>query len=198
MLRDATLYHLNIWTLEHQPKVDESHAEIFDTLNGARIPLEPFDHVRNSLFIRITPDELAKKTFDEIWAPLEKKIRGSATKRIKSQTLFLYDYVISRGESKNQGPINSRRGAAHFAYMTQGLKDQALVDFVRDSVAPSMSCWPTILGRANDVEINGVSVTLKPETQQLLQSIRELSAVPGSARNHVLYGEFHGGHIFRR
>ena len=177
-LRDATLKRLSIFSMTHQPKMDEPQAEIFDTLNGARTPLEPLDHVRNSLFVRIIKDKLAQDTYKNIWEPLEKKIRAIHTRRIKSETLFLYDYLISQGEQKKQGPINSRRGAAHFAHMTGTLKDESLVNFLHDSVAPAMACWPAVIGGINTIEIGGRSVTLEIETQNLLQSIRELSEGP--------------------
>jgi hypothetical protein len=178
MLRDATLKRLSIYSLRHQVLIDEPQAEIFDTLNGTQKALEPFDHVRNSLFIRISDDELAKETYASVWEPLERKIKGSATKRIKSQTLFLYDYVISQGQFKTQGSINSRRGAAHFAHMTSTLKDESLVDFVRDSFAPAMACWPAIYGRFTDIEVGGRQVNINEKTKQLIQSIRELSEGP--------------------
>jgi hypothetical protein len=177
-LRDATLKRLKIYALSHQPQIDEPHAEIFDTLNGDRTPLEPLDHVRNSLFTRITEERIAQDTYKKIWAPLEKRIRDCHTRRIKSETLFLYDFLISQGQNKIQGSINSRRGAAHFAQMTGKLKDDTLVDFLKDYVAPSMACWPAIIGRGTNFETGGRSIILESETHNLLQSIRELSEGP--------------------
>jgi len=177
-LRNATLKRLSLFSLAHQPRIDEPQAEIFDTLNGARTPLEPLDHVRNSLFVRITKDALAQNTYKNVWEPLEKKIRAIRTRRIKSETLFLYDYLISQGQQKEQGPINSRRGAAHFARMTSSLKDESLVNFIQDNVAPSMACWPAIIGGFNTLEIGGRTVTLNNETQNSIKSICELSEGP--------------------
>jgi len=48
----ATRNRLKIITLIHEPKIDEPQAIVFDTLNGNRTPLEPLDHVRNSIFVR--------------------------------------------------------------------------------------------------------------------------------------------------
>jgi uncharacterized protein with ParB-like and HNH nuclease domain len=84
-------------TLIHEPRIDEPQAVIFDTLNGNRTPLEPLDHVRNSIFVRLQTD-IATSLYDEHWEPAEALLRDLKLKRQNPGVNFLYDYVISKGE----------------------------------------------------------------------------------------------------
>ena len=178
-LIEATRNRLMIFTLIHEPRIDEPQAVIFDTLNGNRTPLEPLDHVRNSIFVRLQTD-VATSLFDEHWEPAEALLRDLRLARQNPGVNFLYDYVISKGEKKRQGTINKARGAAHFNKMTKNLKEQELADFLRDDVTIAMATWPVVVRQRDSVNMHGIDTQLDNNVLESITSIRELSAGPAN------------------
>jgi hypothetical protein len=169
----TTIKRLSFYTLEHDRAKDESQEIIFDTLNGRQLSLEPFDHARNSLFIRIIDKAGVHKTY---WKPYEHlliKTKGRGTQ-------FLYDYLISQGEFKRQGTISTRKGAAHFSFMTSHYKGKELDDFVKTNLAYALGSWPIAMGYANEFKLDGYPKPIGTQTTQLLQSIREMSIGPAT------------------
>jgi hypothetical protein len=179
-LVDTTMERLVVHTLLHNPRTDETPAVIFDTLNGDRTELEPIDHVRNSLFIRIRPRAQADKLYREKWEPQESTLRRAKTKRTTPAKLFLYDYVISMGEKLRQKSLNANRGAAHFAIMTRNMSDAALEKFVVDSFLPSMATWPVVVRQSDSVVLDGVAKVFPRRVLELMTSIQELTTNPAN------------------
>jgi hypothetical protein len=169
----TTTKRLSFYTLEHDRTKDESQEIIFDTLNGRQLSLEPFDHARNSLFIRISDKAGVHKTY---WKPYEHIL----TKTKGRGTQFLYDYLISQGEYKRQGTISTRKGAAHFSFMTSPYKGKELDDFVKTNLVYALGSWPIVLGYASDFKLEGYPKLIATQTNQLLQSIREMSVGPAT------------------
>ncbi len=178
-LIEATRDRLMLFTLIHEPRIDEPQAVIFDTLNGNREQLEPLDHVRNSIFVRLDPD-IASPLFENHWEPAEKNLQDLRLARQKPGVNFIYDFVISRGEKKKQGTINKLRGAAHFMKMTKNLKDQALADFLQAEVVLAMSAWPVVVRQKDTIQIHGVDTPVDSKVLEYLSSIRELSSGPSN------------------
>jgi len=177
-LIDSSRRNLKVFTLIHEPLLDEPQAIIFDTLNGNRVQLEALDHVRNSVFVRLEP-QLATNIFDKHWEPAEHVLRDLTQDR-KPGVNFLYDYVISKGEKKKQGTINKNKGAAHFMRMTKNLKDQELANFIVEDLVPAMRIWPVVVRLRDTVEIDGTQVKIREEILELISTIRELSAGPAN------------------
>ena len=175
-LIDAT-NNLRVFTLIHEPGVDEPQAIIFDTLNGNRVQLEALDHVRNSVFVRLEPT-VASDIFNSHWEPAEHVLRHLKLKRQKPGINFIYDYVISKGEKAKQGTINKNKGAAHFTRMTKSLKDQNLAQFIINDLVPAMRTWPVVVRQRNTIEINGTQLEVDQRILESITTIRELSAGP--------------------
>ena len=176
-LIDATLNKLSIFCLLHVQQNDEQVEIVFDTLNGMRQELEPLDHVRNSLFVKLGPLE-ANKIYSSKWAPAEDLIRDVRLKGLKPGSSFLYDYLIAKGEKRRQGTINRNRGASHLARMTAGLNAEKLKDLISNDLIPSMSCWTVVIRRRDSVVIDGVETNFSSRSLELLDSIRDLSTNP--------------------
>ena len=166
---------LNFYTLTHNKIEDESPEVIFDTLNGRQLSLEPYEHARNSLFIRVSN---AANIHEKYWKPYEHIYLKPDTKGRGTQ--FLYDYIISQGEFARQGTISMRKGAAHFSYMTSKYKDEKLAEFVKTNLVYALGSWPIVLGYAPDFKLEGFPKTIDKSTSQLLQSIREMSEGPAT------------------
>ena len=178
-LIDATRNRLMVFTLIHEPRIDEPQAVIFDTLNGNRVQLEPLDHVRNSIFVRLEPD-IASKLYDDNWEPIENNLRDLRMARQNPGVNFIYDYVISKGEKKRQGTINKTRGAAHFMKMTKSLKDQSLVDYLIDDFLVAMATWPVVVRQKDSALIHGVDTKIDQQVVDSITTIRELSSGPAN------------------
>lgn len=178
-LQRTTRSEMSVFALVHDPKVDESQATIFDTLNGMRTPLEPLDHVRNSLFIRL-PETRAKQLYDSQWKDTEDGVRRVRMKRMAAEKMFLYDYLIARGEKRRQKQINANRGAAHFNLMTRGLDSDALEELITEDLLPAMAAWPAVVRRSNEYRLDGVHLTLPPTIQQYMDSIQDLTSNPAN------------------
>ena len=176
-LIEATRSRLSIHTLIHEPRIDEPQAIIFDTLNGHRFPLEPLDHVRNSLFVRL-PADTSEKIYDDFWEKSEQGLLATSIAMQKPGVNFLYDYLISKGEKKRQGTINKNRGALHFNRMTRHLKDEKLAEFIKNDLTVAMAIWPVAIDKKRSVNIQGVEVGYPAAALELVSSIRELSSGP--------------------
>ena len=175
----ATRNRLKIITLIHEPKIDEPQAIVFDTLNGNRTPLEPLDHVRNSIFVRLGKEEAAK-IYDKYWIPSENTLRSIKLSRQNPGINFLYDYVISKGEKKRQGTINKSKGANHFNWMTRYMKGTDFTEFIKNDVSVAMVCWPVAIGQKKEIIINGVESEIDEDVFESILTIKELTSGPAN------------------
>lgn len=178
-LIDATLNRLSIFSLVHDPSNDEPVATIFDTLNGMRTELEPLDHVRNSIFVRLS-DQNAENLFRKYWAPAEEGIRDVRIRGMKPGISFLYDFVISKGERKRQGTISRLKGASHFARMTRDYTEKELSTYLVDEVIPAMLCWPVVIRKRDSVKYESVEIHFTKRSIELMDSVRDLSKNPAN------------------
>ncbi|TSA47899.1 MAG: HNH endonuclease [Actinomycetales bacterium] len=178
-LVEATRNRLTIFTLIHDPRIDEPVATIFDTLNGMRTELEPLDHVRNSIFIRLTSDN-ASSLFKGFWQPAEDQIRDVRIKGLKPGISFLYDFIISEGEKKRQGTISRLKGASHLARMTRDFDEEKLIDFMQKKLIPAMICWPVVIRKRNSVKFDGIEIHFSEKSLELMDSIRDLTKNPAN------------------
>lgn len=178
-LIDATSSRLNIFALAHDPHEDEPVASIFDTLNGMRTELEPLDHVRNSIFVRLTSKD-ASTIFDKYWAPAEEGIRDVRIRGLKPGVSFLYDFVISQGEKKRQGTISRLSGASHFSRMTREFNQKELAAYLKMEVVPAMLCWPVVIRKRDSAKYETHEVHFSKTALDLMDSIRDLSKNPAN------------------
>lgn len=176
----STLTKVSIFSLIHNPIIDETQAIVFDTLNGKRQELEPLDHVRNSLFVRIENLE-AQDIYRKHWYPAETALRAVSIKNMKPGKAFIYDYVISKGEKKRQKNINANRGASHFATMTKRiLSTTPLTSFIKEDLVPAMLTWQVVVRAEDKFILDGVQVKFSNEALQHMTNIRDLSVGPAN------------------
>lgn len=176
---ESTLNRLSIFSLVHDPITDEPVATIFDTLNGMRTELEPLDHVRNSIFVRLS-DQKAEILFEKYWAPAEDGIRDIRIRGMKPGISFLYDFVISKGERKRQGTISRLKGASHFARMTRDLNENELSTYLVEEVVPAMLSWPVVIRKRDSVKYESLEIHFSKRSIELMDSVRDLSKNPAN------------------
>lgn len=178
-LIEATRNRLTIFMLIHDPRIDEPVATIFDTLNGMRTELEPLDHVRNSIFVRL-PGDKSEELFVNHWSLAESNIRDVRIKGFKPGISFLYDFIISQGEKKRQGTISRAKGASHIARMTRDFNEIDLEKFMRERFIPAMMCWPVVIRKRNSIKLDGLDIHFTERSLELMDSIRDLTKNPAN------------------
>jgi len=178
-LNEGTLVGLQLYSLIHDPEQDESQTIIFDTLNGMRTELEPLDHVRNSLFVRLSPSA-GDALYKDHWQPAEKVLRESKVKRLGAAKSFVYDYVISQGEKKRQGSIKSTKGAVHLAHITNPKSETELISYLTHDVVPAMLAYPVVVNGSKSIVLNGVPQIISDDILKRLETIRELTSGPAT------------------
>lgn len=175
----STLGKLSIYSLVHNPVTDETQAEIFDTLNGKHQELEPLDHVRNSLFVRINNLE-ATTLYQEYWYPAETALRKVSLRAVAPGKAFIYDYVISKGEKKRQKTINTARGFSNFSTMIKGLRDADIPAYIMNDLVPAMLTWQVVVRAEDKVMYNGLDREFSKDALRHMTNIRDLSAGPAN------------------
>jgi hypothetical protein len=179
VLCDDTRHETTVFALIHEPAHDESQATIFDTLNGMRTELQPLDHVRNSLFVRLQPSR-AKTLYEKEWQPAEHRLRQVRLAGVTVERAFLYDFLIAQGEKARQKSINAMRGSSHFNVMTRGFTERQLSDFVETDVIPAMATWPAVVRTSDEINIGGSIVKPPKAALQRMTTIRNLSSNPAN------------------
>jgi hypothetical protein len=115
-LLNATLQKMSLLVVERQPE-DEPASELFDALNGQRMTLAQFDHLRNFIFTGITDKEIRNEIYSNLWKESEIAVEKSQIKPRGGSSaldLFLYDFMISLGEARFQKRINRTKTINHF------------------------------------------------------------------------------------
>jgi hypothetical protein len=159
-LVNSTLKQLTLLELRHDPAVDETPDVVFSSLNGKRMSLGQFDHVRNFVFTNCN-SRTRSTTYESVWRPAEEQVKSQvfSSSRAPNLETFLYDYLISRGEAGPQKGINRARSASQFStYWRSGRHgfstSEKLDTFVNEQFAPLMSMWVTAKS-GSDIAISG-------------------------------------------
>jgi len=141
-LRDVVRQKLQILVIEIEPH-DESPVVVFDAINGKRTEFAQWDHSRTYLFMRL--NERAEIVLKNEWTPIETILKPVSS----NLDQFLYEYLIARGEFKNQGSLNKRRGYSHLRNRVRRLNAGAdplpewIETFIKDDFSPLAHCYPT-------------------------------------------------------
>jgi len=173
----ATLSHLSLVELVIEKDIDEEPAEIFEALNGMRLELAQFDHVRNYIFTGISDVEKRKALYDEEWKNTEFALSKSKQTSENADT-FLYDFLISRGETKYQKPFSKQRTAVHFsryfATRTSGIHE----DVARNELLPHLVAWLSVKSNGERFEIRNKEYSLDSDARRRLKIMDSLSSGP--------------------
>lgn len=174
------LFILNL-TLEEG---DEDGPTIFDTMNAKRTQLEQWDFIRNSLFIRL-PSIERDELFTASWEPTQAALHqvSYAGQRAKSHNQFIYDYLIARGEIREQGPINRNRGHDQLMRRVNRLiggqnPSTTIQNFVSSDLLPAAAAWCCAVGSKQGLRSGTLNLTMPTEALVARDSIMTMSAGP--------------------
>jgi hypothetical protein len=176
-LIQATLNHLSLVELVVEKSVDEEPAEIFEALNGMRLELAQFDHVRNYLFTGIETIEKRRALYEEDWKHTEFALSKSK-QTIESADTFLYDFLISKGETKYQKPFSKQRTASHFSRYFATRSSGNHEDVAKNEILPHLISWMSIKSSGERFEVNGNEFVLPSNAKRRLKSMDSLSSGP--------------------
>jgi hypothetical protein len=134
---EATLRQLEVLYLSVEG--DEDPVRIFASLNGNRQELSQFDHLRNYIFSEISkmvePSQ-RDSIYDNYWHQAEEILEEVPTTKGKSKddikNEFLYDYLISIGESSFEKFNASSTYPSFTRYINHRLGRQNLISWVKD------------------------------------------------------------------
>lgn len=176
----ATVNSLSLIELERQEQLDEDPAEIFEALNGKRTPLEQFDHVRNFIFTGIKGSQDKKDLYENSWKHHEVALnlanvvaRGSSP----AET-FLYDYLISIGETKYQKSFSKTRTAGHFSKHVKNRAHGDLKSVAENSLLPNLSSWISVNKKGEYFQVQNKGYELPSEVKRSLHMLDALSSGP--------------------
>ena len=173
----ATLNHLSLVELVLEKAVDEEPAEIFEALNGMRLELAQFDHIKNYLFSGISSVDKRKALYDNEWKHTELALSKSK-QTIDSADTFLYDFLISKGETKFQKPFSKQRGAAHFSRYFATRSSGNHEEVARSEVLPNLISWLSVQTMGERFESGGIQYVLPSSARRRLKLMESLSSGP--------------------
>lgn len=173
----ATLSHLSLVELVLEKTVDEEPAEIFEALNGMRLELAQFDHIRNYLFTGIQTIEKRRALYENDWKHAEFALSKSK-QTIESADTFLYDYLISKGETKYQKPFSKQRTASHFSRYFATRSSGNHEDVAKNEILPNLISWLSIKSNGERFEVNGHEFMLPSDAKRRLKTMDSLSSGP--------------------
>ena len=176
-LMRATLADLSIVELQIERDIDEEPAEIFEALNGKRLELDQFDHVRNFIFAGISNKSARRALHDEKWKQHEAALNRSPLKK-KAADTFLYDYLISKGETKFQKSFNKQKTASSFLRYFDTRTDGNHISVAKEDLLPNLVAWLSITQNGSPFLIGHETFELSEKVKRHLQVMSALSSGP--------------------
>jgi len=176
----ATVNSLSLVELERQEALDEDPAEIFEALNGKRTPLEQFDHVRNYIFTAIKNSQSKKDLYEDEWRHHEvaMNLANLSSRGSSPSETFLYDYLISIGETRYQKSFSKTKTAGHFSKFVRNRTDGDLESVAKNSLLPSMRAWISVNKKGENFQVKNATYQLSSEVKRSLNMMDALSSGP--------------------
>ena len=173
----VTLSSLSLVELQLDKERDEEPADIFEALNGKRLELDQFDHVRNFIFSGISDREARRQLYDDNWKHYELAL-GKSSQTMKNADTFLYDYLISRGETKFQKSFSKQKTSRNFVKYFNSRTSGNHVLVSNDEILPSLAAWLSVKSNGENFEIKSENYGLEPEAKKSLRLMDALSSGP--------------------
>lgn len=175
----ATLDKLTLLVLQIFPD-DEDPADIFNALNGQRVELDQFDHLRNYIFSQIKSETERQELFEQSWKHVEGQVSRLKISVKGSSVLetFLYDLLISLGEKKHQ-PISKDKTARQFAkYVNSTRNTLGPVGVAEKLLLPNLISWASVKNLGKPIQIVRKSYELPLNIQESLKVMDSMSSGP--------------------
>lgn len=161
---------------------DEDDAIIFETINAKSTPLEKFDLIRNSFFLRL--GEKAESFFEQEWAGFQNKLESfrkpNNSKVPKDQ--FVYDYLVFQGVEKVSATRLYNKWTSFVSReMGRTGGDKEGEYFLENIARPMLNAsliYPSSWGATSSVAFDEFRETLPAEATKLINEIISVSSGP--------------------
>lgn len=173
----VTISDLSLVELQIERERDEEPAEIFEALNGKRLQLFQFDHVRNFIFSGISEIPQRKQLYDGLWKHSEVAL-GKSKQTMKSADLFLYDFLISRGETRYQKSFKKDRTSNQFNRYFETRSSGNHAEVAEKVLLPNLASWLSIKSCGETFDIGSETYSLESNSKRSLRLLEALSSGP--------------------
>jgi hypothetical protein len=175
LLKNCISYGLTILDIKLEPN-DEDDAIIFETINAKSTPLEKFDLIRNSFFLRL--GESKTQFFEDEWPDFQKRLDRLTVKPDQ----FIYDYLQFLGIPKVSKPRLYTLWKDHVSGVIGRLGGDEDGSFFAEVVARPMIktslIYPLARGDATSISSDNFKSKLPPAAGRLISEIVAVSKDP--------------------
>jgi hypothetical protein len=179
LLIAATLDNLNLLVLQIFPE-DEDPADIFNALNGQRVELDQFDHLRNYVFATIKSPDERHELYEQSWKHVEGQVDKLkiSVKGSSALETFLYDLLIALGEKKHQ-PISKDKTARQFTkFVNSSRNNLGPLGIAEQLILPNLISWASVKNCGGTFQIVRKSYELPLKIQKSLKTMDWMSSGP--------------------
>ena len=173
-LLKAAEEQLSIISIRVKTDAVEVASEVFDALNGRRLELNQFDHLRHYCFTTMKKT-VRDKYYDDYWVKAEKQID-----EVRSVTNgfddFLYNYLISVGQAASSDFKKNRAYGAFRKY--QKTNSIAVDKWVSNELGDAISRWRFALHPVGNFKSRGKEVKITDVARAAIARIRLVSEGP--------------------
>ena len=161
---------------------DEDDAIIFETINAKSTPLEKFDLIRNSFFLRL--GEKAESFFDQEWAGFQGKLESFRKPNNKpvAKDQFVYDYLVFQGVEKVSATRLYNKWTTFVSReMGRTGGDKEGEYFLENIARPMLNAsllYPSSWGASSTVAFEDFRKQLPTEVTRLINEIISVSSGP--------------------
>jgi len=181
LLQNCISYGLSILEIILEED-DEDDAIIFETINAKSTPLEKFDLIRNSFFLRL--GEKAESFFDQEWTSFQGKLESFRKPNNKpvAKDQFVYDYLVFQGVEKVSA---TRLYNKWTTFVTREMGrtggDKEGEYFLGNVARPMLNAaliYPSSWGASSSVAFEDFRKQLPPDVTRLINEIISVSSGP--------------------
>jgi hypothetical protein len=175
LLKNCISYGLTMLEIKLEAD-DEDDAIIFETINAKSTPLEKFDLIRNSFFLRLGASKT--KFFDEEWPDFQKRLDKLSVKPDQ----FVYDYLQFLGIPKVSKPKLYGLWKDYVSNVIGRLGGDEDGSYFAEYVARPMIrtslIYPLARGESASINTEEFKSKLPPEAASLIQEIVSITKDP--------------------
>jgi hypothetical protein len=177
LLENCINYGLEVLEIILQPH-DEDDAIIFETINARGTPLEKFDLIKNSFFLRLS--DSAVDFFNSDWFGFESRLtKFCETQKVKKDQ-FIYDYLVFIGVEKVSHAKLYTKWQNYVREQIGALGGDKLGEMFKEIIAKplidSAELYPASWGLSIELHLGNVSKKIPQETIILIKEIVEMTS----------------------
>jgi hypothetical protein len=184
---------------------DEEAAVVFETMNSKSTPLQQFDLLRNSVFVRMPRQR--DSFYANTWEPLEMALMNVSYRSLRNapEEQFFYEYMISRGPWKPAEPIRIAGDNLHRLFMDEVINDigyavtreseRKFETRFADPLATAGFLYPIAVGQTRQVRVGKEDWKIGDGLARLIAELMAISGGPPVPLILRAVIECHGGKL---